>query len=741
MEPLSPKDPKTIGDYMLIGRLGSGGMGVVYIAANGPDTVALKVVRESLLDDPAQSTRFAREIETLQKINSPFVARILESGVTDERAWYATEFVNGPDLKSLVEAKGPLSQEQWDQLAIGLASGLASIHAQGIIHRDIKPANIIMAESGPKIIDFGIAQVSDSTSITSTGLVAGSPAWFSPEQIEGKSLTTASDLFSAGSVLTYAAAGRSPWGDDSTMTKASVFGILVAEPNLSGASPEQLRIISALLKKEPSDREFPVQLSKAAGKQVNSSPGSTEAVELQPTKSSNLYSETQPSKSKKPVNKKSSRQGVAVWSASAAILVSLIVGLFLIPSGSSAPAPARSPGEPLELTIGGLVPRTGVLAFLGSPVEAAMLLAQKDINDSNSDITVDLVFADEGDFSSSIELDSAKFLAESRVSVVVGPMSNGRTLNVIDYLTIDNGIVMIAPSNSSKVFDNYDSNNLYFRTGASDSQQGTVLADLLIEDDVSSFAIVTVDEQYGKDLADDIVNRIKRLAPQLEIPRNFEIPIGGSLSQAQLVSLLDRSPEGIVLATFDEAQSVVPQLVEAGFQSSRIYLVDGNLANYSSTLPNGYLTGAKGTNPLVDPVFIEGNFYERLDSHWIAQGNPELDSYSYAAEAYDAVISAALASLVAASVTGEDISRALPLITEEFEAKEVCRTFDECVSLIQEGKEITYFGLTGPIGFNFGGLSTGARVSVYEYGRDNTYLPLELRTAFRESKNEVVAVY
>lgn len=261
MEPLSPKDPKTVGDYTLIGRLGSGGMGVVYIAANGPETVALKVVRESLLDDPAQATRFAREIETLQKVNSPYVARIFDSGVSDERAWYATEFVNGPDLKSLVEAKGALKQEHWAQLAAGLASGLAAIHAQGIIHRDIKPANIIMAESGPKIIDFGIAQISDATSVTSTGLVAGSPAWFSPEQIEGKPLTTATDLFSAGSVLTYAATGRSPWGDDSTMTKASVYGILVSEPNLRGASPEQLKVISSLLRKEARDRSFPSMLS------------------------------------------------------------------------------------------------------------------------------------------------------------------------------------------------------------------------------------------------------------------------------------------------------------------------------------------------------------------------------------------------------------------------------------------------------------------------------------------------
>jgi eukaryotic-like serine/threonine-protein kinase len=266
MEPLSPKDPKSIGDYTLIGRLGSGGMGIVYLAADGPDSVALKVIRESLLEDPSQATRFSREIETLKKISSPYVAKIINSGVTDGQAWYATEFVNGPDLKSLVEAKGPLKGDVWMSLAKGLLQGISAIHAQGIIHRDIKPANVIIAESGPKIIDFGIAQVTDATSVTSTGLVAGTPAWFSPEQIEGKSLTVATDLFSAGSVLTYAATGKSPWGDETTMTKASVYSILVSEPNLSEVTDTQRKIIGPLLSKEPIDRRLPAGLSPEPAK-------------------------------------------------------------------------------------------------------------------------------------------------------------------------------------------------------------------------------------------------------------------------------------------------------------------------------------------------------------------------------------------------------------------------------------------------------------------------------------------
>lgn len=254
MDPLRPRDPRAIGPYKLVGRLGAGGMGVVYIASKGSETVALKIIRDSIIDDPSQATRFIREIETLKSINSPHVAKVLDTGAHNERPWFTTEFVNGPDLKSHVTDKGPMPDKSWDALAKGLLDGLAAIHAAGIIHRDIKPANIILSESGPKIIDFGIAQVADATSVTSTGAIAGTPAWFSPEQIEGSEISTATDLFSAGSTLVYAATGKSPWGDVEATTKASVYKILLDEPDLSGLSEKQSRLVRPLLNKDASAR-------------------------------------------------------------------------------------------------------------------------------------------------------------------------------------------------------------------------------------------------------------------------------------------------------------------------------------------------------------------------------------------------------------------------------------------------------------------------------------------------------
>ena len=254
MEPLRPRDPKSIGPYQLVGRVGAGGMGVVYLASKGSQTVALKIIRDSLIDDTSQATRFLREIETLKSIDSPHVAKVLDTGTHKERPWFTTEFVNGPDLKSYVLDKGPVTGKGWDALAKGLLEGISAIHAADVIHRDIKPANIILSETGPKIIDFGIAQVVDATSVTSTGAIAGTPAWFSPEQIEGAEISKATDLFSAGSTLVYAATGKTPWGVVDSTTKASVYKILLDEPDLSGLTEQQSQLVRPLLSKNPRER-------------------------------------------------------------------------------------------------------------------------------------------------------------------------------------------------------------------------------------------------------------------------------------------------------------------------------------------------------------------------------------------------------------------------------------------------------------------------------------------------------
>ncbi len=258
MKALEKNDPESIGPFKLVARLGAGGMGVVYLATRGSQSVALKVLNSALTENSVARSRFKKEIQTLQQIDSPFVAKVVDAHADAETAWLAVEFVNGPDLKALVDDKGPLPLDQWITLADGLLNGIRAIHAVGVIHRDIKPGNILISETGPKIIDFGIAQDLDATSLTSTGSLAGSPAWLSPEQIDGATLTPASDLFSAGSVLHFAASGISPWGNQNTTTTSVVFNnILTKDPDTSMIPEPQKTLVDALLQKEVKSRLSP----------------------------------------------------------------------------------------------------------------------------------------------------------------------------------------------------------------------------------------------------------------------------------------------------------------------------------------------------------------------------------------------------------------------------------------------------------------------------------------------------
>lgn len=254
MERLRPGDPDQIGPYQIINRLGSGGMGVVYMGTTGTRSAAIKIVRDFLLEDPASRTRLSREVNALKKVKSPFVAEIIDSDINAERAWIATNYVDGPSLKTLIENEGVLSEQKWFEFAHGLLSALAAVHAAGIVHRDVKPSNILMSASGPRLIDFGIAFSNDATAVTKTGMVAGTPTWFAPEQFHTNKITGAVDLFAAGSILYFAATGASPWGKEDTSVATTMNAILTKVPDLDLLKPAQRRLIEPLLIKEPKDR-------------------------------------------------------------------------------------------------------------------------------------------------------------------------------------------------------------------------------------------------------------------------------------------------------------------------------------------------------------------------------------------------------------------------------------------------------------------------------------------------------
>ncbi len=262
MERLRLGDPEEIGPWQIVNRLGSGGMGIVYMGTNGTHAAAIKVVRDFLLEDPTSRTRLAREVETLQRVRSPHVAQIVGSDVKGNPAWIATNYVDGPSLKVLIEKEGALSRDDWMIFAHAFLSALKAVHSVGVVHRDIKPSNILMSNDGPKLIDFGISLTSDVTSLTRTGMVAGTPAWLAPEQFLGGEITTAVDNFAAGSTLMYAATGQTPWGADDSSVAAVMHTILSSEMDLSSIDNIQAEIIGPLVEKDPKVRTTAAQSLK-----------------------------------------------------------------------------------------------------------------------------------------------------------------------------------------------------------------------------------------------------------------------------------------------------------------------------------------------------------------------------------------------------------------------------------------------------------------------------------------------
>lgn len=254
MERLRASDPEQIGPWQIVNRLGAGGMGIVYMGTNGTRAAAIKIVRDFLLEDPTSRTRLAREVTSLKKVKSKYVAEIVGADIDASPAWIATNYVDGPSLKTLIDNEGPLSEPQWFELATGLISGLAGVHAVDVIHRDIKPSNILMSTTGPRLIDFGISFSSDATALTRTGMVAGTPTWFAPEQFQNTKITTAVDNFAAGSILYFAATGTSPWGNEDTSVANTMNQILTKDPDLKLLSENQRIIIGQLLDKNPKNR-------------------------------------------------------------------------------------------------------------------------------------------------------------------------------------------------------------------------------------------------------------------------------------------------------------------------------------------------------------------------------------------------------------------------------------------------------------------------------------------------------
>ena len=250
LSPLHPDDPENVGPHRLIGRLGAGGMGVVYGALDANGTpVAVKTVHARLAADRDFRARFAREVNLVARVDGLCTPRFLGADVAGAVPWMATEYVPGPTLRQHVRARGPLTGEVLKAFAVGAAEALRAVHAQGIVHRDLKPGNVILAPDGPKVLDFGIARAMGETAVTRTGGLFGTPGWIAPELYAGAEPTPAADVFAWGALVAFTGTGHNPFGKGEADTLA--YRVAAEEPDLAGVPPELLPLLRAALAKDP----------------------------------------------------------------------------------------------------------------------------------------------------------------------------------------------------------------------------------------------------------------------------------------------------------------------------------------------------------------------------------------------------------------------------------------------------------------------------------------------------------
>ena len=390
--------------------------------------------------------------------------------------------------------------------------------------------------------------------------------------------------------------------------------------------------------------------------------------------------------------------------------------LLLSGCAPTATTPTKAPQKELTLKVGTLIAQTGSLAFLGPPQEAGVGLAVKDINDAKMGITIDLTLGDSGDPDNKAYATTTPNLLNKGVSAIVGASASGITKLVIDQVT-GAGTVLISPSATSPDFTAWADNGLFWRTAPSDLLQGEVLGNLIAADGVSTLGIMALNDPYGTGLQKATAKTFEAAGGKVVATAAFND--GDTTFTAQISSLMAQKPDAIVLISFDQGKTIIPALKAVGFNTSTLYLVDGNTSHYGTLFPAGTLTGAKGTIP--GPVLAD-DFHKRLVDTYAANNNGAvLKEFTYAAESYDAVILLALASLAAQSTVGKDIAAKLQEVSGGSGNGKKATDFASAAKIINAGGVVDYDGYSGGVKFDSQGDPTEASIGIFQYDATNEF--------------------
>ncbi|MGH9290618.1 MAG: ABC transporter substrate-binding protein [Acidimicrobiales bacterium] len=384
------------------------------------------------------------------------------------------------------------------------------------------------------------------------------------------------------------------------------------------------------------------------------------------------------------------------------------------PTGEAAPTcQGESDGA---LGIGGLLPQTGDLAFLGPPMEAGAALALQDINAAGGVLgqPAEFTSGDSGDSEPDIANPTVDGHLAAGVDAILGAAASGVSLNVIDKIT---GACKIhfSPANTSPELTDYDDDDLYFRTSPSDVLQGRVLADLILEEGHSTVALLARQDSYGEGLLDFTKLPLEEGGAEVVVDRLYD-PEAQTFS-AEVDEVISADPDAFVMIGFAESGIILNDLFEQGFtpDEKAIYMVDGNIGDSSieDGAPPGALAGIKGTLPSAE---LTEEFQGRLNEQWQTSAGEALNAFSYGAETYDAVVIMALAAEIAGTDDPAQVAANINGVTRDGTE---CTTFEECKQLIADGEDIDLNGPSGPQEFSQPGEPSAASFLIQTYGDDN----------------------
>ncbi|OUM40921.1 ABC transporter substrate-binding protein [Arthrobacter sedimenti] len=384
--------------------------------------------------------------------------------------------------------------------------------------------------------------------------------------------------------------------------------------------------------------------------------------------------------------------------------------------GDPEAVPASKTTSPEPLKLGSLLPTTGNLAYLGPPEIAGVNLAVNEVNAAGGVLGQDVSITqrDSGDTTTDIATQSVTDLLSQDVSAIIGAASSGVSKTVIGQIT-GAGVVQFSPANTAAEFSTWDDNGLYWRTAPSDVLQGRTLGNYIMTCGAQTVGMITINDPYGTGLQGTIQETVEAAGGQ--VVANEIYNTGDSQFSSQVDAIAAAKPDALVLISFDEAKSIVPLLVAKGIDPSTLFMVDGNTGDYSADLEQGTLEGAQGTIP---GPFIGTGFQEAL-----ATVDPKLTSYAYAGASYDAVNLISLASEAAGSIEGTEIAKQLEGVSKDGTK---CFDFAGCVTLLRNGEDIDYDGISGPVAFDANGDPTEATIGIYKYDADNKPQPSRSET-------------